>query len=51
MRSDAKDNTKKLWSFISIAIPLKNKVKTKPNWMAILISKKACSGTIVKVFV
>ena len=29
----------------------KTKMKTKPNWMGILILKKACSGAIVKVFV
>ena len=29
MRCDAKDNTKKLWSFISISVPLKNKNENK----------------------
>ena len=29
MGSDAKDNTKKLWSFISTAVPLKNKSENK----------------------
>ena len=29
MRCDGMDNTKKLWSFISIVVPLKNKQEKK----------------------
>ena len=34
-----------------MSLQKKKKAKTKPNWMGILILKKACYGATVKVFV
>ena len=52
MRSDGRENIKKLWSFIFIVVPSKKtKTERKSNLMGILILKKACYRAIVKVFV